>query len=402
MGKGMNNSIKKGVVVAVILLFVSVSVIPSTGTTVVKKSTMPTFYDGNTLYVGGSGPNNYTRIQDAIDNASDGDTVFVYDDLSPYVENIMVDKSINLIGEDKNTTVIDGSDSGDVVHITADWVNISGFTIKAGEKGIVVTESSNAEIFDNRIYDCYWVGIYIIDSSKNNVIRNNVSSCQHCIYIRRYYSSADADNNIVSENVVRGASLNGILIESDYNRVYRNNVSGWVGINVDGDYNKILENNVTNNQKAITLGANFNIIASNLIINNGYGVMIWGLTVVQRADSNKVYHNNFINNGQNALNGEYALFNKWDNGIFSGGNYWDDYTGKDILPPYGKGDTPYKIPGTGNKDRYPLMKPWPNPHIKNIPSSQSIQQSNNMWLYRILERFPILNQFIIRLVERVI
>jgi len=34
--------------------------------------------NGNTLYVGGSGPNNYTKIQDAIDNASNGDTVFVY------------------------------------------------------------------------------------------------------------------------------------------------------------------------------------------------------------------------------------------------------------------------------------------------------------------------------------
>ena len=35
-------------------------------------------FDGNTLYVGGSGPNNYTSIQSAIDDAVDGDTVFVY------------------------------------------------------------------------------------------------------------------------------------------------------------------------------------------------------------------------------------------------------------------------------------------------------------------------------------
>ena len=32
---------------------------------------------GNWLYVGGSGPGNYTRIQDAINASSDGDTVFV-------------------------------------------------------------------------------------------------------------------------------------------------------------------------------------------------------------------------------------------------------------------------------------------------------------------------------------
>jgi hypothetical protein len=45
---------------------------------------------GKTLYVGGDGDGNYTRIQDAIDNASDEDTVFVYDDSSPYYENVVV------------------------------------------------------------------------------------------------------------------------------------------------------------------------------------------------------------------------------------------------------------------------------------------------------------------------
>ena len=61
---------------------------------------------GNTLYVGGSGPNNYTSIQDAIDNASDGDTIYVYSGI--YYENVVINKRINLIGEDRNGTIIDG------------------------------------------------------------------------------------------------------------------------------------------------------------------------------------------------------------------------------------------------------------------------------------------------------
>ena len=64
-----NNLIKKVLAVAVILLFISVSVIQSTSTIVVMKSTMPTFND-NTIYVGGSGPNNYTKIQDAINDTN--------------------------------------------------------------------------------------------------------------------------------------------------------------------------------------------------------------------------------------------------------------------------------------------------------------------------------------------
>jgi hypothetical protein len=101
-----NNLIKKGVVVAVILLFVSVSVVPSTGNIVEKKSTMSTFHDGNTLYVGGSGPNNYTKIQDAIDDASDGDTVYVYSGF--YDESLTISATIILQGEAPTTTTING------------------------------------------------------------------------------------------------------------------------------------------------------------------------------------------------------------------------------------------------------------------------------------------------------
>ncbi|UCD13584.1 MAG: hypothetical protein JSW60_08515, partial [Thermoplasmatales archaeon] len=98
-------NVKKGLAIGIILLFLSVSVIPSTGTTVEKSSIS---FDGNTLYVGGDGPGNYTKIQDAIDDASDGDTVFVYDDSSPYQQEsyLNIEKSINLIGEDRDTTVI--------------------------------------------------------------------------------------------------------------------------------------------------------------------------------------------------------------------------------------------------------------------------------------------------------
>ena len=84
--------------VGIILLFIGTAIIPSSGQKMEKLS-LPTSR-GNILYVGGSGPGNYSKIQDAIDNASDGDTVFVFNDSSPYNENIIVNKQISLIGED--------------------------------------------------------------------------------------------------------------------------------------------------------------------------------------------------------------------------------------------------------------------------------------------------------------
>ena len=53
----------------------------------------------NILYVGGSGECNYTKFQGAIDNATDGDTVFVYDISLLYNESVTIDKSINFLAE---------------------------------------------------------------------------------------------------------------------------------------------------------------------------------------------------------------------------------------------------------------------------------------------------------------
>ncbi len=107
--------------------FVGTCIIPTTAQNAEK--TLPTSR-GNWLYVGGSGPGNYTRIQDAIDNASDEDTVFVYDDSSPYYENLIINKSVNLIGENKINTVILGEQSDITIQIISDNVNVSGFNIK--------------------------------------------------------------------------------------------------------------------------------------------------------------------------------------------------------------------------------------------------------------------------------
>ena len=95
---------RKWLAIGIILLFVGVTIAPAMAQVNEKFQSTTR---GNWLYVGGSGPGNYTRIQDAIDNACDGDTVFVYDDSSPYYEKIFIDKSIHVLGENKNTTVID-------------------------------------------------------------------------------------------------------------------------------------------------------------------------------------------------------------------------------------------------------------------------------------------------------
>ena len=92
-----------------------------------------------------------------------------------------VNKTIDLIGEDRNGTIIDGGVSGDVVYVTANWVNISSFTIQYSgyiadfllDSGIYVYSDYNTitgNIISNNNY-----GIYL-DSSSNNIITSNTIS----------------------------------------------------------------------------------------------------------------------------------------------------------------------------------------------------------------------------------
>ncbi|CAD7769264.1 hypothetical protein FHEFKHOI_00572 [Candidatus Methanoperedenaceae archaeon GB50] len=68
-------------------------------------------------------------IQAAVDAAIDGDTIEVRG--GTYVENVDVDKQVTLIGKGADeVTVRAASTSDHVFNVTADWVNISGFTVK--------------------------------------------------------------------------------------------------------------------------------------------------------------------------------------------------------------------------------------------------------------------------------
>lgn len=122
-----NNKIwKKGLVFGIVVLLISVTIAPSTAEKVNVNITTP-LNNRNTLYVGGSGQDNYSIIQDAIDNASDGDTVYVYN--GTYPDNVRINKSISLVGENKNDTIIEGG-WGTVVYIDVVGVLVTGFTIR--------------------------------------------------------------------------------------------------------------------------------------------------------------------------------------------------------------------------------------------------------------------------------
>lgn len=209
-----------------------------------------------THYVGGQNPGNYSKIQWAIDNASDGDTVFVYN--GTYYENIIVNKTINLTGKDKETTIIDGGGNGNVTLITVDHVNMTGFTVKGsgGEYingGIKLDNVRNCKIVNNTVSNNH-IGIYL-KSADNNLIHNNFAYFNDNIGI----SLENSNSNNLTEN----------------NASYNNDLSSLVrsGINLfRSSYNKIYKNYAFNNLYGIKLRFNVNnYISKNIVSNNTYG-----------------------------------------------------------------------------------------------------------------------------------
>jgi hypothetical protein len=104
------NLFRKNLIIVIIALFVIASFLPSIESLSITNESLNNSPNsrGNWIYVGGSGPGNYTSIQNAINQANNGDNIYVYDDSSPYYENLYIDKSISLIGENKDSTIIDG------------------------------------------------------------------------------------------------------------------------------------------------------------------------------------------------------------------------------------------------------------------------------------------------------
>jgi len=242
-----------------------------------------------------------TTIQSAINAASPGDYIFVFN--GTYTENVVVNQSVWIIGERQDITIIDGGGAGTVVNVTAGNVVLSAFTIQNSgnlpeDAGIRLDGSTGSVINRNNLVNTNY-SIYLTNSNANEILRNTGSSADFGLNLTN-----SNDNNIVF-NVFKGDKV-GIALSA-----------GSTG------------NNITRNN--VTQCTQFGVLAD--------------------SGGNLFFHNNFLNNqvqvGTDSIN-------TWDNGVVSGGNFWSNYTGVDV-DHNGLGDTPQTIDAS-NADNFPLIR----------------------------------------------
>lgn len=257
----------------------------------------------NKLIVDDDGDKEYTSIKDAINNASDGDTIFVFS--GTYEGYFSINKSLTIQGEYKNNTIIDGSNyfpnSTSLIKITADNVTLKGFNIKNCKRdfGMFLEDSSPPFSY----YD-YGIGVEI----------------------KSHY-------NQISDNIIQKNEGYAILLnKSKYTTISNNEITNNEEVSIylkNSSNNQIFINNIKNNQRGIIFHIN--------------------------STDNIIYLNNFINNSI------YHAYDESNNSFYYSnikkGNYWDDYNGTDSNND-GIGDAPYNIPGGISIDVYPLLRSY--------------------------------------------
>ena len=221
-----------------------------------------------------------TTIQDAINLSKPGYTIYVKN--GTYYETMSINKPyLKIVGENRNTTVIDGCKRGDVVFIFAPFVSISNFTIKnssEGKAGIqigrpdYVVDAFCCSIRHNLVTENS-LGINMSETDRNEIEQNVISDNLVGINMTRSYHNTLSHNTISSNH--KGLSL---IYGSNWNRIDNNSITAnCVGVRIEwSHYNTLRNNRIADNKIGISLANAIypDIEYNNICGNKKYGVLI--------------------------------------------------------------------------------------------------------------------------------
>jgi parallel beta-helix repeat protein len=329
------------------------------GTLAITLKSTRAISEPNTITV----PDDYQKIQEAINAAKAGDTIFVK--AGTYNEDyVALNKSVSLVGDNQKSLIYYHTSLGFIV--TANEVHLTGFTIMNIEAGqghaVDIANSSNC-IIENNLLENNLVGISLYASSSGNTISGNALE-----HNERSIELIDSSDNTISDNNITDALVSGISLDlSSGNTVSGNRISdledGMGALMLWKSSNSVISHNLLfGGNPMLMIDCTNNTLSENFVMDSEYGV------VVGTSSGNSIYNNYFINVTQLILDTEIRAGlpseNFWDNG--AEGNYWSDYFGADADGD-GIGDSPHVL-YENNQDNYPLID---YPPISTIPTADS-------------------------------
>jgi len=258
-------------------------------------------------------PSDFPSIQAAINNATDGDTIFVFN--GTYYENLVVNKSITLVGQGEEITVIDGGGLGTVVYVTANNVSIGNFTVQnSGFSSPLsgVSVSSNYVSVNESILKSNYVGLRLQNSrgcivSKCDVLNNHIG-----VHVETSENSS-VERSDITANIEAGICLD----DSNSIEIRNNNITGngLYGVRIQHSQNNAISDNLVSlHENGMTLNtAGNNTLSNNTIESNKYNFGVYGTNLydfLQNIDVSNTVNDKLV----------YYLVNKKDAVINSSSN----------------------------------------------------------------------------------
>lgn len=274
----------------------------------------------DTIYV----PDNFTKIQWAVDNATAGDTIIVKS--GTYYENVNVIKQLILRGIDTGTgkPVVDASGNGNAITLSADGITVEGFNATNSRRSGIYLFCCNNTLTGNTANNNGY-GIYLYSSSNNILTGNDASNNGDGIYL------CHSSNNTITGNITNNNRYGIWLYGSNNNAIKGNAASNnRYGIYLDNSNNNAITGNTASNNsdEGIRLYgySNNNTIRGNTANNNhGEGIRLCVYSNNNTITGNAASNNHeegiiLISSCNNTITGNIASNNRYGILLFSSCN----------------------------------------------------------------------------------
>lgn len=242
---------------------------------------------GRTITVDDDGGADFNTIQNAVNASESGDVIFVYS--GTYNESVLVNTSIDLIGQSRDDTIIQGGFWETTLTISKPWVNITGIEIRSGEYGVVI-EANQTTIRDcvidartygitgnnlhsitlkNSVVQQQAIGIRLLNTRDVTILGNSLKyhTGNTCLYLSR------CSNSTVSNNTFDTNYEAAIIINSE-NMIVSGNTFGkvtFIGLGLYGNQFITLKDNTFSESGILMRGGflrewtNYDIDGTNIV-----------------------------------------------------------------------------------------------------------------------------------------